>query len=133
MWRQSKIEEDTPFGRVARPFFYGNDDEFRNNRFKLIPKVWSALHCIAISDTTSTTLYPSCLVFFCSCLSCAFVASFLVLSCPVFFFLALSCLLPSSLLFSSLVFIPPSSLHFSTDNIITYHLTIHSNSYLFHR
>ena len=36
---QSKIEEDTPFGRVARPFFCGSDDEFRNNRFKLIPKV----------------------------------------------------------------------------------------------
>ena len=36
---QSKFEEDTPFGRVARPFFNGNDDEFRNNRFKLIPKV----------------------------------------------------------------------------------------------
>ena len=36
---QSKIEEDTPFGRIARPFFFGNDDDFRNNRFKLIPKV----------------------------------------------------------------------------------------------
>lgn len=33
------IESDTPFGRIARPFFFGNDDEFRNNRFKLIPKV----------------------------------------------------------------------------------------------
>jgi hypothetical protein len=33
------IDADTPFGRVARPFFYGNDNEFRNNRFKLIPKV----------------------------------------------------------------------------------------------
>lgn len=33
------IDADTPFGRIARPFFYGNDDEFRNNRFKLIPKV----------------------------------------------------------------------------------------------
>eukprot|EP00602_Paraphysomonas_sp_CaronLab_P009173 CAMPEP_0185031902 /NCGR_PEP_ID=MMETSP1103-20130426/19612_1 /TAXON_ID=36769 /ORGANISM="Paraphysomonas bandaiensis, Strain Caron Lab Isolate" /LENGTH=598 /DNA_ID=CAMNT_0027567581 /DNA_START=465 /DNA_END=2261 /DNA_ORIENTATION=- len=33
------FEEDTPFGRVAYPFFFGNDDDFRNNRFKLIPKV----------------------------------------------------------------------------------------------
>ena len=23
------LEEDTPFGRVAKPFFFGNDDEFR--------------------------------------------------------------------------------------------------------
>jgi len=36
---KKKIEEDTPFGRIARPFFYGNDDEFRNNHFKLIPRV----------------------------------------------------------------------------------------------
>lgn len=36
---RKKIEEDTPFGRIARPFFYGHDDEFRNNRFKLIPRV----------------------------------------------------------------------------------------------
>jgi hypothetical protein len=36
---KSDIDADTPFGRIARPFFYGNDDEFRNNRFKLIPKV----------------------------------------------------------------------------------------------
>lgn len=41
---QSIIEEDTPFGRVARPFFYGNDDEFRNNRFKLIPRVINLLY-----------------------------------------------------------------------------------------
>jgi hypothetical protein len=33
------IEQDTPFGRIAKRFFHGNDDEFRNNRFKLIPKV----------------------------------------------------------------------------------------------
>jgi len=33
------FEQDTPFGRVANPFFLGNDDEFRNNRFKLIPKI----------------------------------------------------------------------------------------------
>jgi hypothetical protein len=50
---KSKIDEDTPFGRVARPFFYGNDDEFRNNRFKLIPKVVDGNMIIkmAVKDT----------------------------------------------------------------------------------
>ena len=84
-WRQSKIEEDTPFGRVARPFFYGNDDEFRNNRFKLIPKVGIALHCIYYLFYALLVL--PCLGFFIFIL---FVASFLVSSCPVFFFLILS-------------------------------------------
>ena len=51
---QSKIEEDTPFGRVARPFFCGSDDEFRNNRFKLIPKVRHRSD--SDSDTTTTLL-----------------------------------------------------------------------------
>lgn len=47
------IEEDTPFGRIARPFFYGNDDEFRNNRFKLIPRVVDGNMMIkmAVKDT----------------------------------------------------------------------------------
>jgi hypothetical protein len=29
----------TPFGKLAQPFFFGEDDEYRNDRFKLIPKV----------------------------------------------------------------------------------------------
>lgn len=33
------FDEDTPFARVAKPFFFGTDDSFRNARFKLIPKV----------------------------------------------------------------------------------------------
>ena len=34
------IETDsTPVGRVARPFFFGDSDDYRNERFKLIPKV----------------------------------------------------------------------------------------------
>ena len=47
------IEADTPFGRVARPFFDGNDDEFRNSRFKLIPKVVEGNYFIrmAVKDT----------------------------------------------------------------------------------
>ena len=36
---RAKINSDTPFGRIAKNFFFGNDDEYRNNRFKLIPKV----------------------------------------------------------------------------------------------
>ena len=50
---KSKIEEDTPFGRIARPFFHGNDDEFRNNRFKLIPRVVDGNMIIkmAVKDT----------------------------------------------------------------------------------
>ena len=45
--------EDTPFGRIARPFFDGNDDEFRNNRFKLIPKIVDGNMIIkmAVKDT----------------------------------------------------------------------------------
>lgn len=47
------FEEDTPFGRIARPFFHGNDEEFRNNRFKLIPKVVDGNMIIkmAVKDT----------------------------------------------------------------------------------
>jgi nitrate reductase NapE component len=50
---KSKIEEDTPFGRIAKPFFYGSDDEFRNNRFKLIPKIVDGNMIIkmAVKDT----------------------------------------------------------------------------------
>mmetsp|Transcript_20104 Transcript_20104/g.19407 ORF Transcript_20104/g.19407 Transcript_20104/m.19407 type:complete len:727 (+) Transcript_20104:190-2370(+) len=50
---KSKIEEDTPFGRIAKPFFYGSDDDFRNNRFKLIPKIVDGNMIIkmAVKDT----------------------------------------------------------------------------------
>jgi hypothetical protein len=50
---QAAIEADTPFGRIARPFFNGNDDEFRNNRFKLIPKVvdGNLMVKMAVKDT----------------------------------------------------------------------------------
>jgi hypothetical protein len=33
------FKESTPFGRIANKFFNGTDDTFRDNRFKLIPKV----------------------------------------------------------------------------------------------
>jgi len=32
-------EGNTPFSRLARPFFFGDDDDYRDDRFKLIPKV----------------------------------------------------------------------------------------------
>jgi len=50
---KAKIYEETPFGKIARPFFDGNDDEFRNNRFKLIPKVVDGNMIIkmAVKDT----------------------------------------------------------------------------------
>ena len=50
---RAMIEADTPFGRIARPFFNGSDDEFRNNRFKLIPKVVEGNFLIkqAVKDT----------------------------------------------------------------------------------
>ena len=63
---QSKFEEDTPFGRVARPFFNGNDDEFRNNRFKLIPKVrivfeiiWLFPNDLITDDSVILTMFIS--------------------------------------------------------------------------
>ena len=39
--------------KVARPFFNGNDDEFRDNGFKLIPKVVEGNYFIrmAVKDT----------------------------------------------------------------------------------
>jgi hypothetical protein len=51
--KKQLIEEDTPFGRVANTFFNGNDREFRNNRFKLIPKVVDGNMIIkmAVKDT----------------------------------------------------------------------------------
>jgi len=50
---KSLIYADTPFGRVAKPFFDGNDDEFRNNRFKLIPKIvdGNMIVKMAVKDT----------------------------------------------------------------------------------
>ncbi len=48
------IETDkTAFGRVARPFFFGDSDEFRNERFKFLPKVVEGNFAIkmAVKDT----------------------------------------------------------------------------------
>lgn len=36
---ESILTSDTPFGRLAQPFFFGEDDDFRDEHFKLIPKV----------------------------------------------------------------------------------------------
>lgn len=32
-------DTNTPFGRVAKPFFFGESDEFRDKTFKLIPRI----------------------------------------------------------------------------------------------
>jgi len=50
---KAAIDADTAFGRIARPFFNGNDDDFRNNRFKLIPRVvdGNVLIKLAVKDT----------------------------------------------------------------------------------
>lgn len=32
-------DENTPFGRLASKFFFGDSDEFRDNTFKLIPRI----------------------------------------------------------------------------------------------
>ena len=33
------MDESTPLGRVCKPFFFGDSDQFRQERFKLIPHV----------------------------------------------------------------------------------------------
>ena len=49
------FEQDTPFGRIAKRFFLGSEieNEFRNNRFKLIPRVLDGniLIKMAVKDT----------------------------------------------------------------------------------
>jgi hypothetical protein len=39
------INADTAFGKIARPFFNGVDNDYRNKRFKLIPKVREDMEC----------------------------------------------------------------------------------------
>lgn len=33
------LQGDTPLSRVLKPFFFGDSDEYRDQRFKLIPKI----------------------------------------------------------------------------------------------
>jgi hypothetical protein len=54
------VHAETPFGRVAKPFFFGESDEYRDNRFKFIPKVCYDLFCSV----------QFCSVLFCSVLFC---------------------------------------------------------------
>lgn len=35
----AKVNADTPFGRIAKPFFFGNSDKYRDSRLKVFPKV----------------------------------------------------------------------------------------------
>lgn len=39
---KAMIEDNTPFGKVARPFFFGDSDNFRDSRFKVIPRILDA-------------------------------------------------------------------------------------------
>lgn len=36
---KDKVNADTPFGRIAKPFFFGDDDKFRDARLKVFPRV----------------------------------------------------------------------------------------------
>lgn len=47
------FDAGTPFAKVAKQFFFGNDNDFRNNRFKLIPKVVDGNRLVrsAVKDT----------------------------------------------------------------------------------
>ena len=48
------IDNDcTPYSRIAKKFFYGGDDQFRNNRFKVIPRILEGNMFIqmAVQDT----------------------------------------------------------------------------------
>lgn len=47
------FDSNTPFARIAKKFFTGHDDEYRNNRFKLIPKVvvGNMIIKMAVKDT----------------------------------------------------------------------------------
>jgi hypothetical protein len=47
------FEQDTPFTRIAKPFFFGDDDSYRDHRFKLIPKIvdGNIVVRIAVKDT----------------------------------------------------------------------------------
>jgi len=40
------FEKDTPFTRIAKPFFFGDDDNFRDHRFKLIPQMIEANYVV---------------------------------------------------------------------------------------
>src|SRR3546814_11230113 len=47
------FEQDTPFARIAKQFFFGDDDHYRDHRFKLIPKIvdGNIVVRIAVKDT----------------------------------------------------------------------------------
>ncbi len=47
------FDENTPFAKIGKQFFFGNDNDFRNSRFKLIPKVVDGNYLVrqAVKDT----------------------------------------------------------------------------------
>ncbi len=50
---KSLIEADTPFGSLAKRFFFGDSDAFRDDRFKFIPKIVEGNFAVkmAVKDT----------------------------------------------------------------------------------
>jgi len=36
---ENLVDMDTPLGRLATPFFFGDSDDFRDNTFKLVPRI----------------------------------------------------------------------------------------------
>jgi len=53
---ESLFEQDTPFARVAKPFFRGDDNTLRDNRFKLIPRITVGNMIIKMAVKNTPTL-----------------------------------------------------------------------------
>jgi len=50
------FEYDSPFNRIAKLFFFGDDDVFRDNRFKLIPQMIEAPYMVKKAAGNTPTL-----------------------------------------------------------------------------
>ena len=82
----SWLDQDTPFGRLAKRVFFGDSDAFRDERLKLIPKVSAAsvTTTVAVAVALSPVIWRGkplpkrgAFVFFSSC----FFLEVLVSSC----------------------------------------------------
>ena len=49
----SWLDQETPFGRLAKRVFFGDSDAFRDERLKLIPKVSAASVSVSVSGSSS--------------------------------------------------------------------------------
>ena len=50
------FKQSSPFAKIATKFFDGDDDEFRNNRFKLIPRVVKGPYIVKLAVKDKPTL-----------------------------------------------------------------------------